>query len=234
MPKEKTDRAHPKVSVIVPVHNHDRFIGRCMRSLLQQTMDKDSYEIILVDDASTDLTPYAIEQFSSGFSSNIVTIRNEENIGLPASLNKALDVAAGEFIVRVDSDDFVNENFLNFLYQYLVMNPRADAVACDYLLTNDLEEVIGRGDCQTDPIGCAILFRKQHIVDIGLYNEEFRNLEEKELRSRFDKHYTVEHLMIPLYRYRRHDKNITNDTVSIEHYRRKLEEIEEQNERQTD
>ena len=233
MPEKKPYRERPKVSVIVPVYNHERFIGRCMRSLLQQTMDKNSYEIILVDDASTDLTPYAIEQFSSRFASHIVTIRNEENLGLPASLNKALAVAVGEFIVRVDSDDFVNENFLTFLYQYLVMNPQADAVACDYLLTNDLEEVIGRGDCQKEPIGCAILFRKQHILNVGLYNEEFRNLEEKELRARFDKHYTVEHLTVPLYRYRRHDHNITNNKASIEHYRRKLEEIEGQNERQT-
>jgi len=111
------------------------------------------------------------------------------------------------------------------------MNPHVDAVACDYLLTNDAETVIGRGNCEHEPIGCAILFKKQHLFDIGLYNEEFHNLEEKELRTRFDMRYTVERLAIPLYRYRRHDHNITNNHASIGYYQEKLDEIGVQNER---
>ncbi|OYU66500.1 MAG: glycosyl transferase, partial [Burkholderiales bacterium PBB5] len=53
----------PLVSVIVPVYNEERYIGRCLRSLLQQTMSQEHYEIIVIDDASTDRTPYALELF---------------------------------------------------------------------------------------------------------------------------------------------------------------------------
>ena len=102
----------PLVSVIVAAYNAEKFIGRCLRSLLHQTMPLDDYEIIVVNDGSSDRTSYALELFHEA----ICTITNEQNIGLPASINKGILNANGRYIVRVDSDDYVNINFLNFLY----------------------------------------------------------------------------------------------------------------------
>ena len=130
-------RSAPIVSVIVAAFNQEKFIGRCLRSLLNQTLPPTDYEIIVVDDGSTDRTPYALELFHNA----ILSIRNEINIGLPASLNRGIRAARGEYIVRVDSDDYVNINFLNFLHFFLDQNPHIDAVACDYLLVDDAENV---------------------------------------------------------------------------------------------
>lgn len=201
----------PLVSVIVTAYNEEKFIGRCLRSLLHQTMPLDDYEVIVINDGSTDRTSYALELFHSA----IHTISNTENLGLPASVNRGIKAARGDYIVRVDSDDYVNLNFLNFLHFYLDQNEYVDAVACDYLLVDDMENVIERGNCVEVPIACGIMFRKKHLLDIGLYDEEFRWHEDKELRIRFEKQYSISRLELPLYRYRRHEKNITNDKSSM-------------------
>ena len=62
-----------------------------------------------------------------------------------------------------------------------------------------------------DPIGCGIMFRKKQLIDIGLYDIEFKIHEERDLRKRFEKKYQINKIDIPLYRYRRHQANITNN-----------------------
>jgi glycosyltransferase involved in cell wall biosynthesis len=208
-----TNRA-PKVSVIVAAYNQERFIGRCLRSLLHQTLPHEDYEIIVINDGSTDRTAYALELFHGA----IRTITNEANRGLPAALNTGIRAARAPYVVRVDSDDFVNANFISFLHFYLETNPHADAVACDYLLLDDQENVFERVNCMERPIACGILFSKARLIDLGLYDEDFRRHEERELRIRFEKKYRIHHLELPLYRYRRHDDNITNDAEEMKKY----------------
>ena len=205
----------PRVSIIVAAYNQEKYIGRCLRSLLHQTFPQDSYEIIVVNDGSTDRTAFALELFHDA----IHPITNEHNLGLPASINKAILAARSPFIVRVDADDYVNTNFLNFLYFFLDQNPSVDAVACDYWLVNDSEEWLERVDCSEKPIACGIMFRKQHLINIGMYDEAFRCHEDRDLRIRFEKTYTIRRLELPLYRYRRHDDNLTNNSEAMEHHR---------------
>lgn len=210
--------AKPLVSVIVPVYNQERFIGRCLRSLLNQTLDPPLYEIVVIDDGSTDRTPYAMELFHDA----IVPLRNLQNQGLPASLNRAIREAQGEFIVRVDSDDYVNANFLNILFFFLEQNPQHDAVACDYLLVDDGEQVLKRANCMEEPIACGIMFRKAQLLATGLYDESFHRHEEREFRIRFEQQHHIARLELPLYRYRRHEHNITNDADAMELHRQRL------------
>lgn len=213
---------NPKVSVIVAAYNQERFIGRCLRSLLGQTFPQSDYEIIVVNDGSQDLTEYALSQFCDRESICRV-ITNKTNLGLPASLNLALKASKAPFIVRVDSDDFVNTNFLTFLHYYLETNQSADAVACDYLLLDDEENELERCNCSERPIACGIMFRKKHLFEVGLYDEKFLYNEERELRTRFEKQFIINRLELPLYRYRRHDKNMTNNSEMMEYYKKYLD-----------
>lgn len=208
----------PLISVIVAAYNQERFIGRCLRSLLHQTISHEDYEIIVVNDGSTDLTSYALSQFHDA----IHTISNAKNLGLPASINLGIMAARSEYVVRVDSDDYVNHNFLNFLYFYLDQNHYVDAVACDYLLVNDAEEVLERVNCMDRPIACGIMFRKEQLIDIGMYDEKFRCHEDQDLRIRFERKYRIQRLELPLYRYRRHENNITNDDKAMEKHFQEL------------
>jgi glycosyltransferase involved in cell wall biosynthesis len=200
------------ISVIVPVHNQEKYIGRCLRSLLSQNFPRNQFELIVIDDGSGDRTPYALELFND----EILQISNGVNKGLPASLNIGINSASGRYIVRVDSDDYVNSNFLLILYNFLTMNSYMDAVSCDYFLVDDKENVISRENSSANPIACGIMFRKEQLIDTGLYDESFLLHEESDLRHRFLKKYFIHRLELPLYRYRRHEKNITNDKEAMD------------------
>ena len=74
------------VSVIVATYNQDKFIGRCLRSLINQTLINSKYEVIVINDGSNDKTKFALELFHDA----IKIINNKTNIGLPASINKGI------------------------------------------------------------------------------------------------------------------------------------------------
>jgi glycosyltransferase involved in cell wall biosynthesis len=206
------------VSVIVAAHNEERYLGRCLRSLLAQGFERSRYDVIVIDDASTDRTSAVLATFGD----SITVLRNETNLGLPASLNRAITSTHSKFIVRVDADDYVNSAFLDVMYMFLADNPQFDAAACDYLLVDDREEIISRRDAIKEPIACGIMFRTEQLIDIGLYDESFLRHEDRDLRLRFLDRYTIHHVPLPMYRYRRHEDNITNDTDEMAHHERRL------------
>lgn len=196
----------PPVSVIIPVYNQERYIGSSLRSIISQSLTRDSYEIIVVNDGSTDKTLEAIKPYMS----EIRLISSDECLGLPSALNRGIREAVGQFVVRLDSDDYVHQDYLKILLMHLRMNPLFDAVACDYLLIDD-HTVISHENCEKNPIGCGIMFRIEQLIDIGFYDEEFLSNEDKDLRIRFLNRFQIERIKLPLYRYRRHGNNMTND-----------------------
>ena len=193
-----------KTSVIIPVYNSDKYIGRCIRSLLKQTLKKTNYELVIIDDNSKDQSLYEIKKYKS---SNIKIIRNKKNLGLPASLNLGIKSCTGSLIVRVDSDDWVHSDFLYILSSFLHINSNLDAVSCDYVLTDSKEKTIEEKNCNKFPIGCGIMFRIQHLLQMGLYDEKFKYAEEEALRKRFLEKYKIMRIPLALYRYRQHKKN---------------------------
>lgn len=208
------------ISVIVPAYNEERFIGRAIRSLLNQSLSDNEYEIIVINDGSQDRTDYALQLFKE----DIIILSNEKTQGLPGALNCGIHKARGKFIVRVDADDYVSSDYLAILYRFLECNTYMDAVACDYFLVDDQEEVIGRGNCLTEPIGCGIMFRAEHLIEIGLYDPEFLMHEDRDLRIRFEEKYQIHRVELPLYRYRRHVGNMTNNQDHWDHFERRLSE----------
>ena len=207
-----------QVSVIVPSYNAELYIGRCIRSLLKQSLSQEDFEIIVINDSSKDNTKNALLPFVG----DIVLIENKRNLGLPSSLNKGIKKARGQFIVRVDSDDYVHIDFLKILSLHLQLNHSIDAIASDYLLVNNDQDVIKEMNCLKDPIGCGIMFRLKHLIELGLYNTKFLRREDEELMNRFKIKYNISRVAIPLYRYRRHENNITNDKKSMKKYKKKL------------
>lgn len=204
----------PMISVVIPAHNEERYIGRAIRSILNQSMERSDYEIIVVNDDSADRTAYAMDLFAG----DIRIITNAARLGLPGSLNAGIKAARGKYLVRLDADDYVSAEYLSILHLFLEMNPHMDAVSCDYLRVDSSENVISRENCLENPIGCGIMFRIDHLIDIGLYDEQFLMHEDRDLRHRFVTKYRIHRIELPLYRYRQHDDNMTNDTDRWNHY----------------
>ena len=210
----------PTISVIIAAYNEEKFIGRTIRSLLNQNISQQSYEIIVINDNSSDKTQYALQLFEG----DVRVINNTKKHGLAYSLNLGIKEARGKYVVRVDADDYVHAEYLKVLSEFLEQNKYMDAVACDYLLVDDEEYVLSRCNCLSEPIGCGIMFRIENLIEIGLYDDEFLMHEDKELMLRFEKKYKVHRIELPLYRYRKHEGNMTNNISSMKKYERKLNE----------
>jgi len=210
----------PNISVLITAYNVEKYIGRAIRSALDQSIPRDDYEIIVINDCSADRTRFALEVFED----DIKLINNEKRLGLPASLNKGIKRAKGRFVVRLDGDDYVHKDFLKVLDLHLSLNDNIDAIACDYLLVDNNEHVLDKVNCEKMPVACGIMFRIDQMIDIGLYDENFLAKEDEDLRIRFLKKYKIERVQLPLYRYRRHDNNLTNNKSKIQIYNQMLNE----------
>ena len=117
----------PKISIIVPIYNVEKYLDRCIASLLNQTL-KD-IEIILVDDGSPDNCPKMCDEYAKKDSR--IKVVHKQNAGLGYARNSGLDVATGEYVAFVDSDDYVNIQMYEILYRYAQIN-NDDVVFCGF------------------------------------------------------------------------------------------------------
>lgn len=129
-----------KVSVIIPVYRVEKFIEKCAASLFSQTLD--DVEFIFVDDASPDNSMAVLEKCIQQYPQRKAQIRmltHKENKGLPAARNTGLAVASGEYVFHCDSDDFVEPDMLETLYDE-AKKKDADIVWCDWYLSFEHNE----------------------------------------------------------------------------------------------
>ncbi|WP_337942514.1 glycosyltransferase [Parabacteroides sp.] len=117
----------PRVSVILPIYKVEKYLDRCMHSLLNQTL-KD-IEIIMVDDGSPDNSPTMCDQYAKEDSR--VKVIHKQNAGLGFARNSGLEIATGDYIAFVDSDDFVSVTAFEILLK-VALEENADYVMCGY------------------------------------------------------------------------------------------------------
>ena len=98
------------------------------------------------------------------------------------------------------------------------MNREYQAVAVDYYKVSDNEKIIEKVNCFKNEIACGIMFRKEALFDIGLYNENFKMREGHELKKRFSKKFNIGRLEFPLYKYRQHSTNRTKRKKILSRY----------------
>lgn len=115
------------ISVIVPVYNVEKYLDRCITSLLHQTYK--NYEILLIDDGSKDSSGMLCDIYAGNYEN--VSVFHKTNGGLGSARNYGIDRAKGKYICFVDSDDQVEENYLSILYNAITTN-KADVCVCGY------------------------------------------------------------------------------------------------------
>lgn len=129
-----------KVSVIVPIYKVEKFIERCVRSLMGQSLQ--DVEYIFVDDATPDASIQILNRVIADYPDKIHSVKiltHEKNQGLPAARNTGLAAATGEYIFHCDSDDYVEPNMLESLYR-VAKERQADIVWCDWYLSFETNE----------------------------------------------------------------------------------------------
>lgn len=118
---------NPLISVIVSAYNVEEYLAACLDSILRQTFS--DYEIILIDDGSTDRTAEIISQYSSN---SRIRVHTQQNSGISVARNQGIKMSRGQYICYIDSDDIITETYLEKLITPLLQNPEIDITVCGY------------------------------------------------------------------------------------------------------
>ena len=113
----------PKVSIIMPSYNKEKFIGFTIESILRQSFE--DFELIVIDDCSADGSVSVVKAFHD---SRIWLYQNEKNVGIPANRNRGIDLARGDYIALMDADDLCPEYRLEHEVEFLNKNSDVDVV----------------------------------------------------------------------------------------------------------
>lgn len=217
----------PKVTVYIPTHNYGKFIKRCINSVLAQKFA--DWELIVINDGSTDNTAELLRVYAGN---RKIRIMKQEKKGLTTTNNIALRLAQGEYIIRLDADDYLDENALLVLSNILDTHPEIGLVYPDYYRIDERGQIIdierrkkiGKEDKLFDlpAHGACTMIRKSCLLDLGGYNESFFCQDGYDLWIRFLDKYRPYNVNIPLFYYRQHPKSISHDRAKILYMRHKI------------
>lgn len=125
-----------KISVIIPVYNVEKYLKRCLDSVINQTYK--NLEIILIDDGSTDNSGKICDEYAQ--KDERIIVIHKENGGVSSARNKGLDICIGDYISFIDSDDWINLEYFRKLYNNLIEN-NSDISCCDYIRIGNNDDI---------------------------------------------------------------------------------------------
>lgn len=217
----------PQVSVYVVSRDYGRFLAEAIESVLRQ--HHADWELLLVDDGSTDNTADVVKLYSGDPRVRVFTTRG---IGLPAVCNLALHEARGRYLIRLDGDDVLDENALLVLTSYLDREPDVALVFPDYYLMDEGGEILAHErrhnlaetnhKMQPPPNGACTMIRKSVLESVGGYREDLGAQDGFDLWAKIRDTHRAANVNLPLFYYRRHGQNLTNSTYRILAARRQI------------
>ena len=217
----------PEISLIMSVYNGEDYLAEAIDSVLNQTFG--DFELIVINDCSTDGTSEILNRYAE-LDNRVKVHTNEVNLRLPSSLNKAMSLAQGKYIARMDADDICLPERLEKQYNFMESNPSVALSSCRFMTLKN--GVISSGGCGgkcdnesikalllvTNPILHPGIIAKADAIKELQYDKNFTCTEDMELWTRFvmagyDIEIMPQYLMI----YRLHDKQITETTLQKQH-----------------
>lgn len=207
--------ATPKITVYITNHNYERYVAKAIESILAQTTG--DWELIIIDDGSSDDSRAIIEGFRDHPKIRLVF---QEQKGLNVTNNIAYRLARGDYLMRLDADDFLAPEALATMGGMLDREPNVGLVFPDYYHVNEDDEIIEqvrRHDFEEVELldqpahGACTMIRKSCLDVIGGYDEAFTCQDGVDMWLRFIEHFDVRNINLPLFYYRRHGNNLTQD-----------------------
>jgi CMP-N-acetylneuraminic acid synthetase len=216
-----------KVSVYIPCHNYGHYVDQAVKSIFNQIFT--DWELIIINDGSTDQTIEIIDKYRND---KRVTIIDQEKKGLNITNNIALRLASGKYIMRLDADDYLDENALLVLSSVLDSKPDIGLVYPDYYHVDEEGEVIEhiRRKKLFEEVelldlpahGACTMFRKEILLELGGYCEDFSCQDGYEIWLRFIDRNRPYNVNVPLFYYRQHSVSLTKDNNRILETRRAI------------
>lgn len=181
-----------KLTVLLSVHNDELTLNHCFKSLKNQTFQ--NFNILCVNDASTDTSLIIIEKWKEYFGQRMSIISNDSNLGLTKSLNKGLAIIETEFVARLDADDWWNNMKLEKQLEFVENNPDYNIIGCNYININHFNktkkfitlketdrEIKDNLIMRNQFAHSCVIFSTDLIKKIGNYNESIRYAQDYEL-----------------------------------------------------
>lgn len=222
--------SRPLVSVVMSVYNGATYLNEAIESLLSQTYSL--LEIIVIDDASTDASP---EILSAVRDSRVRLIRNDTNLGLTKSLNKAIALSTGDYIARQDADDRSMPSRIETQLRYIEANANVCAVGCYTHIINAKGSHCGsvarsfshaevrhflKGD--TALTHGSMLMRRGALLGVGMYDEDIIKAQDYDLQLRLSEIGDIAILPEYLYEWRNHRESISSQYLAQQRHFVKL------------
>ncbi len=209
---------NPKISVLMPAYNAEKYISEAIKSILNQTFK--NFEFIIIDDCSTDKTWEIIQAYAKK-DDRIIVFQNKKNLGIAGNRNKLIVLAKGKYIVWQDADDISLLHRLE--HQYKFMEENKDVGICGGWLEffnskgqkslrkykkndKDLRKNIFRYSPASQP---GAILRKDAIDQAGLYDLHYPPAEDFDMSFRIGKKYKFANLQEVVVRYRENDNSAT-------------------------
>lgn len=209
-----------KTTVYIPAHNYAKYIEKAIESIISQTAD--DWELIIINDGSTDDTAEIIKKYAEHPKIRII---EQEKKGLNVSNNIALRLSNAKYFMRLDADDYLDENALAVLSNILDTKPEIGLVYSDYYLVHENDEVleivrrkkIGEEVELLDlpAHGACTMFRKESLLELGGYAEEFDCQDGYDIWVKFIQSFKPYNVNLPLFYYRQHSASLTKDQNRI-------------------
>ena len=210
-----------KVSVIITCFNLEKYIARAINSCINQTLNEKEYEIIVVDDHSIDDSWEVIKSYD-----NLVKkIKLPNNKGVAYASNEGIKSSIGKYVVRVDGDDFINKNFLHTLTELLEWNDDIGFAYCDHIVVdehNQRKQEINTLQKLLDH-GAGVMFRREYLDAIGLYDDKLRNREDYDLILRYIKNFDGHRVRLPYYRYFQRNDSLSKQKTERANLKREID-----------
>lgn len=205
----------PKISVIMPVYNGEKYLKEGIDSILCQTYS--DFELLLINDASIDQTEKIILGYKD---SRIIYIKNDQNLGLIKTLNKGLDLSKADLIARMDHDDIADPTRFEKQVKILQNNPKIGICGAwltffrDNGQTGTLQypeknENIKIGFLGHNTLGHPVIMMRKKVVDAIRYDEDYQAAEDYEFWVRLSKVTELYNIQESLLQYRIHQTNIS-------------------------
>lgn len=218
----------PKVTVYIPTYNYAHYITQAVESILRQTIA--DWELVIINDGSTDNTREVLARYQDHPKIHII---EQDNKGLNATNNVALRLSNGKYIIRLDPDDFFDENTLLILSTVLDTKPEVGLVYPDYYhvdAAGHVIELVRRKKIEEEvelldlpAHGAGTMIRRECLLDLQGYAEEFRCQDGYDLWLRFIRSYKPYNVNLPLFYYRQHPGSLTGQKQTILETRRRIE-----------
>ncbi len=222
----KKKNNNPLVTVYVTNHNYGKYIEKSINSVLTQSFQ--DFEIIIIDDGSTDNSRQKIEKFSNN---NKVKIIYQKNKGLTVSNNIAIKASRGKYITRLDADDWLHPNFLQIMVDTAKKNKKFAMIFCDYFIVNEKGQVIDqfyrheikKMKLRNQPAhGACSLLNLEILKNIGGYDEQFNCQDGVDLWLSLINKYKIKNVNLPLFYYRQHQNSLTKNKIKIFNTRNRI------------